>query len=61
MPKVGRPKKPKDQSLTPGFSIRFTPDEKRIIDAAVKKSGLKQSAWGRKSLLHVAKNDIVVT
>jgi hypothetical protein len=61
MGKVGRPKKPKDQSLTPGFSVRFTPEEKKIIDAAVLKSGLKQSAWARKILLNAARSDNLVT
>lgn len=61
MPKVGRPKKPKDQSLAPGISARFNPQERRIIDASVQKSGLRQSEWVRKALLHVAQNDIVLT
>jgi hypothetical protein len=61
MPKVGRPKKPKDHSLTPGFSVRFTPEEKKLIDAAVEKSGMRQSAWARKCLLYAATHDNLVT
>lgn len=54
MNRVGRPKKPKDKSLTPGISARFTPAERNTINAAIKKSGLRQSVWVRKSLLYVA-------
>ena len=61
MPKVGRPKKPENQSLAPGLSARFTPEERKLIDGAVQKSGLKQSVWIRKSLLYVAQSDIVLT
>ena len=61
MPKVGRPKKPKDQSLTPGISARFNPEERKVIDAAIEKSDIKQSVWVRKALLHVAANDILLT
>jgi uncharacterized protein (DUF1778 family) len=61
MPKVGRPKKPEDQSLAPGISARFTPEERELVDRAVEKSGLRQSQWVRKALLHVASNDIMLT
>lgn len=61
MPKVGRPKKPKDQSLTPGISARLNPEERKIIDSAIQKSGMKQSVWVRKALMHVAQNDILLT
>lgn len=61
MRKVGRPKKPKNQSLTPGISARFPEHERKIVDSAVKKSGLRQSQWIRKALLHIAINDIVLT
>ena len=61
MGKVGRPKKPKDQSLTPGISARFSSEERKIVNAAIAKSGLRQSAWIRKSLLYVAQNDILLT
>jgi hypothetical protein len=61
MGKVGRPKKPQDQSLTPGISARFNPEERKTIDSAIQKSGLRQSVWVRKALLHVAQSDIVLT
>ena len=59
--KVGRPKVPMDQARVPGISVRLTADERKPIDAAIKRSGLKQSDWARKSLIYVAVNDIGIT
>jgi len=61
MAKAGRPKKPKDQSLTPGISVRLNPAERKVVDAAIAKAGVRQSAWARKALLYIARNDIVLT
>lgn len=59
--KAGRPKKSKAEARAPGISVRLTKDEREPIDAAVKRSGLSQSDWARKSLLHIATNDIRIT
>ncbi len=58
---VGRPKSPKDQSLTPGMSARLTLSKRQIVEAAIRQSGLRQSDWLRKALLHVAQTYIVLT
>jgi hypothetical protein len=55
MNKVGRPKVPKNKSLTPGISVRLTAAERKVIDAAIARSGLSQSEWCRKMLLSAAK------
>jgi hypothetical protein len=52
---------PKDQSLAPGITARFTRAERDVVDKAIAKSGLRQSQWVRKALLHVAENDILLT
>jgi hypothetical protein len=59
--KVGRPKLPKDKFFAPGISIRLTQGDRKPIDDAVKRSGLTQSDWIRKSLLYVATHDIGIT
>jgi hypothetical protein len=59
--RVGRPKVPKHKAKAPGISIRLTVGERRIIDSAVKRSGLKQSQWATKSLLYIAEHDIRIT
>ena len=61
MAKVGRPKKPSSDSRAPGISVRLTPNEELAIRDAVRRSGLTKSEWARKSLLHVANNDIRIT
>jgi len=55
---VGRPKVPKNKAKSPGISVRLVENERKIIDAAIKHSGLSQSDWARKSLLYVAANGI---
>jgi hypothetical protein len=52
--KIGRPKVPKSKAFAPGISVRFTPAERKIIDAAIARSGLSQSKWARKALLSAA-------
>jgi len=61
MAKVGRPKKPDGQTLTPGISIRLNATERKIVDSAIQKSKLRQSEWARKALLHFAQRDILLT
>jgi hypothetical protein len=62
MAKAGRPKTPLESARAPGISVRLTPDEAKIINGAVSRSGIKRkSDWARKSLLYVAQNDIRIT
>jgi len=56
--RVGRPKVPKREAKAPGISVRLPENERKIIVAAVKQSGLSQSDWARKSLLYVAASGI---
>lgn len=56
--RMGRPRKPKKETRAPGISVRFTPDERKPIDEAVRASGMNQSDWARRSLLYVATNKI---
>jgi hypothetical protein len=55
---VGRPKVPKNRAKAPGISVRLPENERKIINAAIKQSGLSQSEWARKSLLYSAANGI---
>lgn len=59
--KAGRPKVPKDKAKAPGISVRLTQDERQAIDSAIKTSGLSQSNWARKSLIHIATSGIRIT
>jgi hypothetical protein len=59
--KAGRPRVDKAKARSPGISVRLTSDERKPIDSAIKTSGLTQSDWARKALLHVALNDIRIT
>jgi hypothetical protein len=61
MAKAGRPKKPKHEVKVPGISIRFTPAERKAIDAAVKRSGLSQTDFCKKILLNASHSDIGIT
>ena len=58
--KVGRPKLSKNKVYAPGISIRLTQGDRKPIDDAIKRSGLSQSEWARKSLLHVANSGIIL-
>ena len=57
---VGRPKVPKNKAKSPGISIRLPLKERETIDKAIAKSGLTQSNFARKALLHVANNAICI-
>jgi uncharacterized protein (DUF1778 family) len=59
--KAGRPRVAKSKARSPGISVRLTADERKPIDEAIKASGLSQSDWARKSLLHVATGGIRIT
>jgi len=61
MKKAGRPKVPSHKAKAPGISIRLTQDESKQIKAAIKRSGLSQSEFARKSLIYVSENDIRIT
>ena len=54
MNKFGRPKVPKNQALTPGISVRLSAGERKMVDAAIKRSGLTKSEWCRKVLTSAA-------
>lgn len=59
--KAGRPKLPQNRVFAPGISIRLTQGDRKPIDEAIKRSGLTQSDWVRKSLIYVAMHDISIT
>jgi hypothetical protein len=59
--KAGRPKLPKNKVFAPGMSIRLTEGDRKPINDAIKRSGLTQSDWIRKSLIYVATHDIGIT
>jgi uncharacterized protein (DUF1778 family) len=52
--KLGRPAKKKADYRGSTISLRLTPDERRKLDAAVKRSGKSQSEWLRETLLNAA-------
>jgi uncharacterized protein (DUF1778 family) len=56
---MGRPKVPKDRAKSDRIQARLTPAERDKIDAAVAKSGLKESAWVRKALIAASEGDIL--
>ena len=58
--RLGRPKTPKHKAKAPGISVRLSPEERQIIQAAINASNLSQSEWARKGLLYIAKNGIVL-
>ena len=59
--KAGRPRVPKHKAKVPGVSVRLTLAERKIIDDAVKRSGLTQTEFCKKSLLFIAQRDICIT
>jgi len=50
-----------DKARAPGISARLTIAENKVIEKAVKDSGLSKSDWARKSLLYIASNGICIT
>jgi hypothetical protein len=59
--KAGRPRIAKSKARSPGVSVRLTLEERKLIDTAIQASGLTQSDWARKSLLHIATSGICIT
>jgi hypothetical protein len=55
--KMGRPTLPKGETKDTLIGARFTPDETRDVNAAVKRSGQVKSDWIRKALLSAAGSD----
>jgi hypothetical protein len=52
--KMGRPKLARGEAKDILIGARFSPDEARAVDAAVKHSGQGKSDWIRKALLSKA-------
>jgi len=50
-PKIGRPKLPKKLAKGALLSVRFTAEERRVLDAAAERDGLSLSQWARKTML----------
>ena len=55
--KMGRPKLPKGESKDILIGARFSPDESKAVNAAVKLAGNTKSEWIRKALLSAAGSD----
>jgi len=61
MGKSGRPPAPDELVKKPGLSIRLNASEMATIQRAAKESGMRTSAWVRKSLLYIAIRGIRIT
>ena len=57
--KMGRPKVPKEKAKSYRIQARLDPADREKIDAAVARSGLKESAWVRKALITASESDIL--
>jgi hypothetical protein len=53
--KMGRPKLAKGDAKSVLYCARFTPEEAKGINAAVKRSGMERSDWMRLALLQASK------
>jgi len=56
---MGRPKVPKEKAKSYRIQARLNPADREKIDAAVVRSGLKESVWVRKVLLTASERDIL--
>jgi hypothetical protein len=56
--KIGRPKLPKTQVRRVLVQARFSQDEYKAVETAVKQAGASESEWIRKALLTVAEAEI---
>ena len=56
--RIGRPKAAPQAMKVPGISARLTLTERQIIALAVKKSGIRQSEWVRRSMMYAAEHEI---
>ena len=54
---MGRPALPKGETKDTLIGARFSPDETRVVNAAVKRAGQIKSDWIRKALLSAAAGD----
>lgn len=54
-PRRGRPPAAPDAYKGKLLSVRFTGEERAILDAAAAKDGLDLSAWARRTLLDAAR------
>ena len=55
--KMGRPKLPKGDVKDILLGAKFAPDEAKLVETAVKRSGNGKSEWIRKALLFAAGSD----
>jgi hypothetical protein len=55
--KMGRPRLPKGETKDILIGARFSPDESRVVNSAVKRAGQSKSEWIRKALLGAAGRD----
>lgn len=53
--KMGRPTLPKGEAKGEVFSVRVAANEAGLIQAAIRKSGLKKPEWARQALVKSAK------
>jgi hypothetical protein len=53
--KIGRPKIARKEYKGPGFSVRVTTSERRLVEQAISTSGKKKAEWLRDALLTTAK------
>lgn len=52
--KLGRPKLPKSEARSIMLSTRVNADENKLIQAAIKQSGVDKTVWLRDSLIAAA-------
>lgn len=53
-PRIGRPRVPKKLAKGSLLSVRFSEDERRDLEHAAKRAGLRLSEWSRSQLLAAA-------
>ncbi len=56
---MGRPKVPKEKAKSDRIQARLNAAEREKINAAIAKSGLKESVWVRKALITASESDIL--
>ena len=56
-PRIGRPPLPKKLAKAELLSVRFAPEEKRILERAAKDAGVALSEWARRVLIAAAEAD----
>lgn len=58
MTRTGRPLLPAGEARGKMFSVRLSPEERELIDAAALRKKQKVTSWARKCLIDRAKRDI---